>query len=329
MGVSLADVDWTEAYCPAGRDTDGMGSRVVVVGSLNLDLVISLERMPDSGETVFGSTLEQHAGGKGLNQAVAAARLDVPVSMIGALGDDSAATWLGGVVEAERIDGSAIARVEGISGTALIEVDAGGANRIVVIPGANAHVTADHVRTSIAALSDIGIVLTQGEVPTDAVVAAMAAGRAAGACTILNPAPVRDYPDELYAHVDYVIPNEHEAAHLTGLETGTAADATEAARHLVRRGAGCVIVTRGGKGAVWATPDATGSCGAFPIVPVDTVAAGDAFCGGLAAALSEGLSLSEALRWASAAGALAATAAGAVPSLPRREAVEDLVNSGS
>jgi ribokinase len=304
-----------------------MGARVVVVGSLNLDLVIGLERMPDSGETVFGDALEQHAGGKGLNQAVAAARIGVPVSMIGALGSDASGAWLRDVVDAEGIDGSAVAQVDGISGTALIEVDASGANRIVVIAGANAQVTAQHVRTSISALDDIAIVLTQGEVPTDAIVAAMQAGRAAGARTILNPAPVRDFPEALYPLVDIVIPNEHEAAQLTGLPTETADQATDAARHLVRLGAGCAIVTRGGEGAVWATADASGSCAAFPIVPVDTVAAGDAFCGGLSTALAEGLSLTEALRWGSAAGALAATTAGAVPSLPRRESVEQLVNS--
>ena len=320
-------MDWSEAYCHAFRDTGGMGARVVVVGSLNLDLVIGLARMPDSGETVFGETLEQHAGGKGLNQAVAAARLGVPVSMIGALGSDASGAWLRGVVETEGIDGSAVAQVDGISGTALIEVDASGANRIVVIAGANADVTAEHVSASISALDDIAIVLTQGEVPTDAIVAAMAAGRAAGARTILNPAPVRDYPEAVYALVDIVIPNEHEAAQLTGLATDTAEAATAAARDLVKRGAGCAIVTRGGEGAVWATADASGSCAAFPIVPVDTVAAGDAFCGGLSAALAEGRGLTEALRWGSAAGALAATAAGAVPSLPRREAVERLVNA--
>lgn len=306
-----------------------MVSRVVVVGSLNLDLVIGLERMPDSGETVFGDRLEQHAGGKGLNQAVAAARLGSPVSMIGAVGSDSSGDWLREVVARDRIDGAGIATVEGISGTAVIEVDARGANRIVVIAGANEHVTAEHVTTAMAAIPDPGIVLVQGEIPTDAIVAAMRAGRAAGARTIFNPAPVRDYPESLYADVDIVIPNEHEAAQLTGMDTSTTVDATDAARTLVRMGAGCAIVTRGVRGAVWATAQATGSCGAFHVVPVDTVAAGDAFCGGVSAALAEGLSISEALRWGSAAGALAATAAGAVPSLPTRKAVLALVNAGS
>ncbi len=302
-----------------------MTGRVVVVGSLNLDLVIGLERMPDSGETVFGDRLEQHAGGKGLNQAVAAARLGPPVSMIGALGTDSAGDWLRDVMRAEDIEESGVAVIDGSSGTAVIEVDASGANRIVVISGANSSVTAEHVTASIAALGDVAVVLTQGEVPIEAVAAALRSGRAAGAITILNPAPVRDYPKALLADADYVIPNEHEAALLTGMDTSTSVDATDAARELVARGATCAIVTRGGRGVVWATAHATGSAGVFTVTPIDTVAAGDAFCGGLAAALSEGRGLSESLRWAAAAGALATTVAGAVPSLPRREQVEKLL----
>jgi ribokinase len=283
--------------------------------------------MPDSGETVFGNRLEQHPGGKGLNQAVAAARLGSPVSMIGALGDDASGEWLRGIVVVEGIDDAAIATVPGSSGTAVIEVDRGGANRIVVISGANDHVTPAHVMESMAALDDVAVVLAQGEVPIDAIEAAMAAGRARGAITILNPAPVRDYPDSLYAFVDYVIPNEHEAAHLTGLETDTSVDASQAARALVARGAGCAIITRGGRGSVWATAVSTGTSSPFPVSPVDTVAAGDAFCGGLTSALAEGLELHVALRWASAAGALATTIKGAVPSLPTREAVQELVDS--
>ena len=304
-----------------------MSQRVVVVGSLNLDIVIGLARMPDSGETVLGERLDQHAGGKGLNQAVSIARLGVPVAMIGALGTDSAGTWLREIVRREGIDDAGVATVDGSSGTAVIEVDSAGANRIVVIPGANAAVTAEQVSAAIAAVDDVGVVLTQGEVPLEAIAAAMRAGRAIGATTILNPAPALALPDELLHDVDYVIPNEHEAALLTGMVTSTAADATDAARALVHRGAGCAVVTRGARGSVWATSGSSGSAGAFRVVPVDTVAAGDAFCGGLAAALAEGRSLSEALRWGSAAGALAATAEGAVTSLPDREAVEKLVNT--
>ena len=303
-----------------------MGERVVVVGSLNQDLVVNLERMPDSGETVFGTSLQRNAGGKGLNQAVAAARLGVPVTMVGAVSADSAGNFLLGVVQAEGIDDSHIARVDGLAGTAVIEVDAKGANRIIVIPGANAMVTGDQVAAALAAIPDIGIVLTQGEVPSDAILAAMRIGRERGATTILNPAPVQEYPNELYQYVDYTIPNEHEATLMTGEGTGTSADATSTARLLVERGVGCAIITRGSRGSVWANRSTTGSCGAFPVFAIDTVAAGDAFCGGFAAALAEGRTFAESLRWGSAAGALAATVAGAVPSLPDLESVEKLVN---
>jgi ribokinase len=304
-----------------------MSGRVVVVGSLNLDLVVGLQRMPDRGESVLGDRLEQHAGGKGLNPAVAVARLGVPVSLVGALGSDAAAEFLRGVARDEGIDDRAVAALDGTSGTALIEVDAAGDNRIVVVPGTNAAVGDDQVRASLAALDDVAVVLTQFEVPVEAAVAAMAAGRAMGARTVLNTAPVRDFPDELLSLVDVVISNEHEAALLAGTDTSTTEGATAAARELVRRGAACAVVTRGAEGAVWATADAAGACPAFRIVPVDTVGAGDAFCGGMSAALAEGRGIEEALRWGSACGALAATAAGAVPSLPRRATVEALLGA--
>ena len=301
--------------------------RVVVVGSLNVDLVVGLERMPAPGETVMGETLERHPGGKGLNQAVAAARLGARVSMIGTVGSDDSGVWLQGIVRAEGIDATGIISADGPSGTALIEVDPTGMNRIVVIPGANAALTAADVTAAINAIDDVAVVLTQGEIPLEAITAAMAAGRACGARTILNPAPVRDYPASLLALVDFLVPNEHEAAHLSGLPTDSLVDASEAARHFTGEGVPNAIITRGARGAVWVSPSSSGSVPAYRVTPVDTVAAGDAFCGGLAAALASGEPLPEALRWASAAGALATTIAGAVPSLPTRDAVEQLLTS--
>ena len=301
--------------------------RVVVVGSLNVDLVVGLERMPAPGETVMGATLERHPGGKGLNQAVAAARLGARVSMIGTVGSDDSGVWLQGIVRAEGIDATGIISAGGPSGTALIEVDPTGMNRIVVIPGANAALTAADVTAAINAIDDVAVVLTQGEIPLEAITAAMAAGRACGARTILNPAPVRDYPTSLLALVDFLVPNEHEAAHLSGLPTDSLVDASEAARHFTGQGVPNAIITRGARGAVWVSPSSSGSVAAYRVTPVDTVAAGDAFCGGLAAALASGDPLPVALRWASAAGALATTIAGAVPSLPTLDAVEQLLTS--
>jgi len=302
-----------------------MSSRVIVVGSLNVDIVVAVPRMPDSGETVFGTGVENHAGGKGLNQAVAAARLGASVTMIGAVGQDAGAGFLRQVVAEESIDDRFIDTAAGPSGTALIEVDDSGANRIVVVPGANASVTAAAVSDAITRVGDAAVVLVQGEVPVPAIEAALRSGRAIGARTILNPAPVFDLDRSMLSLVDVLIPNEHEAALLTGLPVDSTVDATEAAEALVSSGVGCAVITRGSRGSVWATAQGSGSFGVFAVTPIDTVAAGDAFCGGYAAALAEGRDFIEALRWASAAGALSTTVRGAVPSLPRRSAVEDLL----
>lgn len=298
-----------------------------MVGSLNIDIVVGLARMPAAGETVFGDSLERHPGGKGLNQAVAAARLGATVSMIGAVGDDGSGEWLRRVLIDEGIDDSAITVAAGSSGTAIIEVETRGENRIVVVSGANESVTADQVRAAIESWDDVSVVLTQSEVPLEAVRAAMAAGRAKGAQTILNPAPARTYPSDILANVDILIPNEHEAAEITGMQTGSALDTMEVAQELNTRGVSCVVITRGERGAVWSTAANSGQAAAFRVSAVDTVAAGDAFCGGMAAALSMGEPFQDALRWASAAGALTATKHGAVPSLPMREDVENLLAS--
>lgn len=308
----------TSASIPAGH-------RVVVVGSLNIDLVVGLARMPNPGETVFGESLERHPGGKGLNQAVAAARLGVPVTMVGAVGDDGSGDWLRTVMSGEGIDQGGIATVPGTSGTAVIEVDSTGANRIVVIPGANDHVTSEAVEEFLSTCPDVGVVLTQGEIPIDAIATAMRVGRSRGAHTILNPAPARDYPREIMASVDILVPNEHEAALMAGSELNSTVDAVETAGEMTRWGVGCVVITRGERGAVWSTATNSGQVQAFRVQAVDTVAAGDAFCGGLAAGLVRGETFAEALRWASAAGALAATKSGAVPSLPTLDDVQALL----
>ena len=302
-----------------------MHNRVAIVGSLNIDLVVGLDRMPAAGETVFGNTLERHPGGKGLNQAVAAARLESDVHMIGAVGDDGSGEWLLDVVRRENIDASGIEKVSGTSGTALIEVDTSGQNRIIVIPGANDHVDPGAVAQHLTSLAGVDVVLTQGEVPVDVMVAAAQTGKKIGAQVIVNPAPVRDYPKELLKSVDVLVPNEHEAHELTDLPVGNMVDAVEAAQRLQESGPSCVIITRGEKGAVWSSPDGSGQTAAFKVSAVDTVAAGDAFCGGLAAALARGLPMAESLRWASAAGALTATGRGAVPSLPSLAKVTDLL----
>jgi ribokinase len=306
-----------------------VGSRVVVVGSLNVDLVLGLDRMPNPGETVFAHSMHQHPGGKGLNQAVACARSGAEVSMLGAVGDDASGEWLREVLTDNNINAQNIMTIPGPSGTALIEVEDGGENRIVVVSGANRHIPAQAITQAIRDLPDVGILLVQGEVTLDVIKAALTAARERGALTILNPSPVADFPPDLIKLVDVIIPNEHEAAQLTGLDTSSSVDATEAAQRFNELGVGTAIITRGGKGCVWASGPNSGSVATFRVQPVDTVGAGDAFCGGLAAALSFGMSMSEALRWASATGALSTTKHGAVPSLPYRDAVEELLEANS
>ncbi len=302
-----------------------MHNRVAVVGSLNIDLVINLDRMPSPGETVFGTRLERHPGGKGLNQAVAAARLESEVHMIGAIGDDGSGDWLMDVVRREGIHADGVATVAGTSGTAVIEVDSAGENRIIVIPGANDQVSPASVFDHLTSLAAVDVVVTQGEVPIEVMIAAAEAGKKIGAQVVVNPAPVRDYPKALLTNVDILVPNEHEAQEMTGMPTGNMVDAVETAQALQEKGPGCVIITRGEKGAVWSSAGGSGQAAAFKVTAVDTVAAGDAFCGGLAAGLARGASLAEAMRWGSAAGALAATGRGAVPSLPSLAQVTELL----
>lgn len=298
-----------------------------MVGSLNLDVVIGLERMPNTGETVLGTSLARHAGGKGLNQAVAAARMGARVHMVGAVGDDEAGTWLRNIARDDGVSTTHVLTSPGTSGTAIIEVEPSGANRIIVVPGANATVTPTFVEAAIAQIQNPRVVLVQGEIPLDAVAAAMRAGRARGALTMLNPAPVFDIPREVMANVDVIIPNEAETTELTGLPTTTRVDAAMAATELVDRGARFAVVTCGSRGASWASAShGSGAVPAFAVRAVDTVAAGDAFCGALAALLAEGLAFGEALQWASAAGGLATTVPGAVPSLPSRTDVQALLD---
>ena len=286
---------------------------VAVIGSVNLDLVATTARLPGPGETVSGTAYAEHAGGKGLNQAVAAARSGAAVAMVGAVGDDDAGRRLRSIAADEGIDVEAIAVIAGSpTGRALITVDAGAENTIVVIPGANSLVRAD-------AVPDARVVIAQLEVPIDEVLAAFRCARASGARTILNPAPAQPLPDELVALCDIIVPNEHELELIGGVDS------------LLDRGVGIVVTTRGARGVTTTVRTDTSSTErhqpAFPVTPVDTTGAGDAFCGSLAARLAAGDELEPAIRYAAAAGALATTIDGAVPSLPHAGDVAALLNS--
>ena len=284
---------------------------VVVVGSLNLDLVARTPRLPRPGETVQGTDYAELPGGKGLNQAVAAARAGARVAMIGALGDDAAGATLRAVARGDGVGDRWITTVDGVpSGRALIAVDDAAENSIVVVPGANAHV-------ELTELPSARVVLAQLEIDPAVVISAFRRAREQGAVTVLNPAPAERAPSDLLALADIVIPNQHELDVLGGR------------RALAAAGVRTLVVTLGGDGADLfdgADPaSAPHHVDPFPVVPVDTTGAGDAFCGGLVARLAAGDALTDALVFAAANGALATTRPGAVPSLPMAAETRSLI----
>jgi len=285
---------------------------VCVVGSANLDLVASVESLPAPGATVLATGYAEHAGGKGLNQAVAAARLGASVAFVGCVGDDAAGGILAAVLRAEGVDVSGLRTVRGApTGRALINVDAHAENSIVVVAGANALTDA----SAADSVADARIVLAQLEVPLDAVAAAFRRARERGLTTVLNPAPARELPDDLLALVDVLVPNEGEAAALGG------------AARLHALGISAVVTTLGARGATVATPAGRTTVAPFAVSPVDTTGAGDAFIGALCAEMARGADVPSAARVAAAAGALATMRPGAVPSLPTLDEVRRLLGA--
>lgn len=282
---------------------------VCVVGSTNLDLVASAARLPTPGETVLGHHYSEHAGGKGLNQAVAAARSGARTVFISAVGDDNAASVLLDVMHADGIDTSYVARRTGVAtGRALIGVADDGENSIIVVAGANATVALER-------LPPCRVVLAQLEVPIDTIERSFRAAREIGATTVLNPAPAQTLGPDLLALCDVVVPNEHEAELLGGVDA------------LLRLGATAVVMTRGAEGATLTTAEGSTAIEPFAVAAVDTTAAGDTFCGALCARLAAGDSLPMALRFASAAAAISTTRLGAVPSIPHAAEVSAVLNA--
>lgn len=295
---------------------------VLVIGSSNLDLTVRLDRLPVVGETVSGGEFYQSFGGKGANQAVAARRAGADVLFVTKVGADA-----NGEVIARHLVEQGIPAVglrqdrRAPTGVALIVVDTHGRNMIAVAPGSNRLLTAEEIREHALAFEEAKVLLVQLEVPLAAVTQALTLAKAKGMTTILNPAPAQSLPDRLLKLVDIVTPNETEATVLTG-QAGREA----AARDLLARGVREVVVTLGEQGALWTNAAGMKAILPFKATPVDSTAAGDAFNGALAAALAEGRSLDRALRFASAAGALAVTKRGAQESMPGRREIEAVLD---
>lgn len=297
-------------------------ARVVVVGSANTDMVARVARLPLPGETVLGTSFESVPGGKGANQAVAAARLGAVVTMIACVGADALGDGMVQGLEAEGIDTRHVVRdPDAPTGVALITVDeATGENVIVVASGANARLSVGLIEMTSDAIRDADIVVCQLESPLDAVMAALTLARGGGKTTILNPAPAQALPDELLSLVSVLTPNETEAALLAG---SAAVTPTQRANALRERGVATVVVTLGAIGALVVTETEEMLVPSFvPTETVDTTAAGDCFTGALAVALGEGQSLRSAVMFANAAASLSVEKAGAQPSLPSRYEVD-------
>ena len=301
------------------------GKPVLVIGSLNMDLVARCARLPAAGETVFGADFFTAFGGKGANQAVAAARLGARVGMAGCVGRDAFGTQLIAGLRDAGIDVRCVREVERPTGTALITVDASGGNTIVVISGANMQCDAALVDRALAGGAGPGVLLLQHEIPDEANARAIRAARGAGWFIVLNPAPARPIADALLPLIDIVAPNETEAAALAGQSVNSVADAREAAHTLLARGARGVLITLGANGALYCDANQQWHCPAAAVQAVDTTAAGDAYLGALAAALAEGRALTDGAGFAAVAAAIAVTRLGAQPSLATRADVDDFI----
>lgn len=300
---------------------------VVVFGSLNMDLTTYVSHLPRPGETLLGHSYLTAPGGKGANQAVAAARLGAPTRLVGRVGDDAFGRDVLSLVAAQGVNVAAVAiDANQATGLAVINVDEQAENTIIVISGANMALDdSDVVR---AALDEAAVLLLQGEVPLSASLALARRARQGGVTVIYDPAPARPLPPDALALFDIITPNEVEAEALLGFRPTNPEEAATAAATLRARGVATAVIKLGAQGVYYESPERRDFVPAFPVKAVDTVAAGDAFNGGLAVALAEGHEIAEALRWSAAAGAIAVTRPGAMPAMPYRNELERLLTKG-
>ncbi len=295
-------------------------SKILVLGSSNVDLIFRIPRFHGPGETIAGENLIKAFGGKGANQAVAAKRLAGKVRFITKLGNDSFGRSYRQYFIRNGLESPYLLRDTTLpTGVALIEVGPQGENRIIVSPGANGSLVLKDLKNLTGAWKGIGVFLAQIEIPLATIMAGLKAAKRQGIITLLNPSPVIPLPPSIFSLVDYLVPNEWEAEQLTGKRMRRKGDIPATAQNLLARGVKNIVITRGDKGLFFKNHDEEVWMDAFRVNPVDTTAAGDAFLGALACGLAEGKPIREALAMANAAGALAATKLGAQPSLPYRK----------
>jgi ribokinase len=304
-----------------------MSKPIVVVGSINLDLVATCERIPRSGETLTGNSFHTFFGGKGANQAVAVARLGYPSVMIGNVGDDGFGDQLKNGLKESGVSTDTVRKVPGASGVALIVTSSQGQNSIVVIPGANAELHPKQLESETPVLQKAGILLAQLEIPLESVEFLVEFAERHGIPLMLDPAPARSLSNQLLRRVTWLMPNESEAASLLNLKELKEGDEIEAAKALQAGGTKNVILKLGSRGCVLAPAGlAAELIPAFPVQPRDTTAAGDAFTGGFAVGLLRGYSARDAAIYASAVAAISVTRQGAQPSMPAEAEVYAFLN---
>lgn len=304
--------------------------KVTVLGSANVDLVIRAERMPNKGETLIGDAFDIFTGGKGFNQATAAARLGADVTFIGRIGDDVFGEMLRSAMETEKID-TRFVKTDVVNGTgvATIVVEPDGDNSIIVVPRANMCITPTDIDDAKDSIAYADVLLLQLETPIDASQRAAEIARDNGTIVMLDPAPARSLPDDFLDKIDILKPNTSEATGLLGYEINTTERRTVAAKALQKQiaqdGLSTVVLTLGEQGVLLCTPSETTHIPAIPVEVVDTTGAGDAFSGALATAIAKGSNITESVKFAVAAGAAAVTVLGATPSMPTNEKIESII----
>lgn len=301
--------------------------KILVIGSLNMDLVVKVAKLPKLGETILGETLYENPGGKGANQAVAAAKLGGNVSMIGKLGNDNYGEQLLQNLKNNNIRTEGIIRCDKITGTAVIEVDSAGNNNIVVIPGSNSELSKEDIDSKAELLDKTDIVILQQEIPIETVEYSLEQASKKGKITILNPAPAIKITEKILTFTDFLILNETELELVSGKESIPEAEYIQAIKELKNKGAKNIILTLGEKGGMYTDGEEVKDYKALKVKAVDSTAAGDSFIGAFALKLAENATVSDALNFAVGVSALTVTRSGAQQSLPTQEELKLFLES--